>query len=408
MIKKLSMYLGIAPSLLLWGCTEVSPAFIHGINEPPKQMLARQILVTLPESLKSKWIRIREELAQKNDILIAGEFPLSSIGVDCLVYRVPEQENFDRVIQQLRADERVGLVQENSVFEGIQGEPAGSFAAISYAPKAVHADAAHRLATGKGVRVAVVDTGAEIEHPDLKDQFLETANFVDGSDYSFRHDLHGTAVTGVIAAKANDGVGIDGIAPDAEVSVLKACWYPGASNTKAQCSSWSLAKALDAAINENAHIINMSLAGPHDELLAKLLEAAGQRGIVVVAATFEKQQLPGFPAELPSVIPVISAGPDGRVSHPSWLAQLPGIVVAPGVEILTTVPGDGYDLMSGSSLAAAHVSGIIALLLELKPKLLPGQVKALLLRNGKRQSAAPLHSLDAWAILQDIEKDGAP
>jgi subtilisin family serine protease len=77
--------------------------------------------------------------------------------------------------------------------------------------------------------------------------------------------------------------------------------------------------------------------------------------------------------------------------------------VAPGVEILTTVPNDGYDFVSGSSLAAAHVSGIIALLLEVKPNLSPDQIKKLLLRNGKQQSALPLHVLDAWSILQALD-----
>jgi subtilisin family serine protease len=400
----LSFYLCFVTLLCLPGCIELSPHFFEGINELPKQMVSRQILVTLPENLKSDWAIIREELSQQNDILATGEFPLASIGVDCLVYKVPDQENLDKVIQQLRADTRVALAQENNVFEGIQSSESESFATISYAPKLIHADAAQSIATGKGVRIAVVDTGAEKGHPDFKDQLLETDNFVDGSEYAFSHDRHGTAVTGVIVAKANDGEGIYGIAPNAEVSVLKACWYPETSNAKAQCSSWSLAKALDAAIKNRARIINLSLAGPQDELLGKLLETAHKRGISVVAATLEKQQQPGFPANLSFAIPVISTGPDGKISQTAWLPHFPGTVAAPGVEILTTVPNDGYDFVSGSSLAAAHVSGIIALLLEVKPGILPDQVKELLLRNGKEKSAAPLlHTLDVWAILQALD-----
>jgi subtilisin family serine protease len=398
----LSLCLCVAMPLWLFGCAESSSHFFEGVSELPKQMVSRQVLVTLPENLKSDWATIREELARQNDILKSGEFPLPSIGVDCLVYQVPEQENLEQVIQQLQADSRVVLAQENQVFEGIQSSASDEFAAISYAPKLVHADTAHQLATGKGIRIAVVDTGAEKDHPDFKDQHLETANFVDGSDYAFTHDRHGTAITGVIAAKANDEAGISGISPDAEVSVLKACWYTESSDAKAQCSSWSLAKALDAAISKKAHIINLSLAGPHDDLLNKLLEVAHKRGINIVAASLEKQDQPGFPAQLPFTIPVISTGPDGQVVQPVWLPQFPGVVVAPGIEILTTVPNDGYDLVSGSSLAAAHVSGIIALLLEVKPNLSPDQIKGLLLRNGKQQSTAPLRSLDAWAILQTL------
>jgi Subtilase family len=390
-------------SLYLIGCAEISPHFFEGKNDLPKQMVSRQILVTLPESLKSDWAIIREELAQQNDILTSAEFPLDSIGVDCIVYRVPEQESLEQTIQQLRADKRVILAQENQVFEGIQSSESKSFATISYAPKLIHADAAQSIATGKGVRIAVVDTGAEKGHPDFKGQLLDTDNFVDGSDYAFSHDRHGTAVTGVIVAKANDGEGIYGIAPDAEVSVLKACWYPEASNAKAQCSSWSLAKALDSAIKNRARIINLSLAGPHDGLLSQLLETAHKRGISIVAATQEKREQPGFPANLPFAIPVISTGPDGQITKPTWLPQFPGTVAAPGLEILTTIPNDGYDFVSGSSLAAAHVSGIIALILEVKPSFLPDKVKELLLRNGKEKSTTPLlRTLDAWAILQDL------
>jgi subtilisin family serine protease len=390
------------------GCTGIFPSTSAGANDLPKQMLGRQILVTLPVTLKHEWQSIGVELSKRHGIQASGEFPLPSIGVDCLVYKVPKQQKLEQVIQQLRTDTRVVLAQENQVFEGIQSGESDPFASISYGPQLVHADAAHRITTGKGIRVAVVDTGAEKEHPDLKGRLQHTANFVDGGDRTFTRDRHGTAIAGVIGARANDGIGIYGIAPDAEVSVFKACWYPETTDAKAQCSSWSLAKAVDAAINNGARIINLSLAGSHDELLSKLLETAHQRGINIVAAALEKQVQPGFPAELSFAVPVISTGSDGQPIQPGWLSQYPGVVAAPGIEILTTVPKEGYDFVSGSSLAAAHVSGIIALLLELKPALSPKQVKELLLRNGQEENepAIPLHVLDACAILQTLEHTG--
>jgi subtilisin family serine protease len=405
--QRLSLFLCVAMLMGLLGCAELSRHSVTDTVDLPKQMLRRQVLVTLPKTLKSKWQAIGAELAKQHGIQTSGEFPLPSIGVDCLVYKVPEQQKLEQVIQQLRADTRVVLAEENQVFEGIQSGESDSFAGISYAPQLIHADAAHRIATGKGVRVAVVDTGAEKDHPDLKGLLLKTANFVDGGDRTFTRDQHGTAVAGVIGARANDGVGIYGIAPDAEISVFKACWYPDQAGAQAQCSSWSLAKALDAAINNGARIINLSLAGPHDELLSKLLETANARGISVVAATLEKHEWPGFPAELPLAIPVISTGPDGKLIPPGWLSQYPGTVAAPGIEILTTVPRESYDFISGSSLAAAHVSGIIALLLELRPNLLPNQIKELLQRNGNSKAAVSRHVLDACAILQALGAGGS-
>ena len=404
MFVKPGLYISISLTLILLGCSALPKQFFAGVDNLPKQMINRQILVTLPESNKSDWLPIREQLARQHDILLTGEFPLTSINVDCLVYRVPEQESLASVVQRLKADKRVQLVQENLIFESLQNSDSAAYTELSYAPKLIHADHAHQLSTGKGVRLAVIDTGAERHHPDLEGQHLETENFVDGSDYSFSHDRHGTAVTGVIAARENDGIGINGIAPEARVSVLKACWYPEQDQAKAQCSSWSLAKALDAAINDNVQIINLSLAGPDDDLLRKLLESAHYKGINVVASTLENKAEPGFPAILPFAVPVISSGPDGRIVKPSWFSDFPNVVAAPGVEILTTVPNDGYDFVSGSSLAAAHVSGVIALLLEKKPDLSPEQIKTLLLQNGQKSRSPTAQTLDAWSILQSVDR----
>ena len=193
---------------------------------------------------------------------------------------------------------------------------------------------AHAIATGKNVSIAVVDTELEKDHPDLKGRLIKTVNFVDGGDLTFSRDQHGTAVAGVIGARANDGVGIYGIAPDAEISAFKACWYADESENGALCSSWSLAKAIDAAILQGVKVINLSLAGPEDMLLAKLLKTAHERGITVVAAALEKGEHPGFPANLSSVIPVISADPKGNAKAPTWINELPDVAVAPGVEIL--------------------------------------------------------------------------
>ncbi|QSA95635.1 S8 family serine peptidase [Methylococcus sp. EFPC2] len=393
----------IAVAANLLGCAELSGQS----TEPPKQMSSRQILVTLPETLRNDWTSIGGELGKRHGIEESGEFPLSSIGVDCLVYKVSEQKDLRWVIEQLEADPRVVLAEENQVFEGLQSGESDPFASIGYGPQLIHADSAHEIATGKGVGIAVVDTGAEKDHPDLKGRLKQIGNFVEGGDVSFIHDRHGTAVTGIIGARANDGVGIYGVAPEAEVSVFKACWYPDQTGAKAQCSSWSLAKALDAAINSGARIINLSLAGSPDELLSKLLEAAHARGINVVAASMEKQDEPGFPAELPLAIPVISAGPDGQPAQPAWRSRYPGVVAAPGVEILTTVPEDGYDFVSGSSLAAAHVSGAIALLLELNPVLTPEQIKQLLTRDGNGKPAFPEHAMDIYTLLRTL-RDGLP
>ena len=212
----------------------------------------------------------------------------------------------------------------------------------------------HQWATGRGVRVAVVDSGVQADHPDLAGQLADRQNLVAGQADSA--ELHGTAVAGIIAARADNHLGIAGVAPLARILALRACWQSSASETL--CTSLSLAQALSAAIERDAAIINLSLGGPHDRLIQRLVEAALARDIVVVAAANRLAPDLGFPAALPGVIAVSDTAQDkGRRA-----------VAAPGTGILTTLPGSRWGLVSGPSYAAAHVSGLVALMLDARSR----------------------------------------
>ena len=358
------------------GCS-TSTLKLPDIAGTPKQFEPRQIIVTLSEDVRNQWQSINKEILDRYDVQPAGEFPLQSIHVNCLVYRVSEMVEVDEIIRRLRADNRIQLVQINQVFDGVQGHQVNPYSEMSYGPKMIHSDLAHTIATGKGISIAIIDTGVDTEHIELKGRVATSRNFVDGGNDSFAKDKHGTGVAGVIAAQNNNDIGIDGIAPDATIDVYKACWYANANSDKASCSSWTLAKAIDAAVTNGSRIINLSLAGPEDPLLKQLLTTAEQHHIVLVAAALENKGEPGFPASLDFVLPVVSADPRGKPSHPSWRINQ-GVIAAPGVEILTTAPGDRYDFLSGSSLAAAHVTGIIALMLQYQPQLQPEAVRSVL------------------------------
>lgn len=359
--------------LALSGCaTTPQPALI------PKQLRDRQIIVTLAHAQQTEWDRVTQALAREYGLSQTGTFPLTSIRVWCIVYRVPDARAFDATLAQLAADPRVEAVQVNQLFEGLREDVktghADPYAAQQYGAAAIHADVAHRWSTGKGVRVAVVDTGANQEHPDLRGRIMQTANFVENGESSFALDRHGTAVAGVIGARANNGVGIFGVAPEAVLMVLKACWYAAPENAKALCSSWTLAKAVDFAINNGAQVLNLSLAGPPDRLLRRLIETAVARDISVVAAVAEFDAAePGFPASLDTVIAVMASDSRGQVAAPLWRKDA-ALVAAPGMEILTTAPPAGYDFLSGSSLAAAQVTGVVALLKQKHPELSPAQI----------------------------------
>jgi subtilisin family serine protease len=332
-----------------------------------------------------------------------GSFPLRSIGLECVVFQVAPDRSIVELLASLAGDPRVALAEENQVFRGLaqpRAEPAGS---LGYGAALIHADAAQRTRTGKGIRVAVVDTGVAKDHPGLHGRIVATQNFVDGGERSFERDRHGTAVAGVIAA-GGDGARVHGIAPDAEVLAIKACWYVGADEGTALCSSWTLAKALDFAITAGAHIVNMSLSGPVDELLARLIARAHEQGMITVAAAAEEGDAPGFPASQPRVIAVLASDDRGQVRLPAWTAQADALV-APGVDILTTVPSDGWDFLSGSSLAAAHVTGVVALLREQSPRLAAGEALDVLKRTARamprdvREPAREVGLVDACAAL---------
>ncbi len=263
--------------------------------------------------------------------------------------RLPEGDarSSAQAARAVAEDRRVAWAQPVGLYRA-QGSRQEPLYAAQPAARQWHLAELHKLATGRGVRVAVVDSGVEAQHPDLAGQVVFNENYVD--DRAPPAEGHGTAVAGIIVARADNGAGIAGIAPDARLLALRACWQ--AAQEQTLCTGLALAKALYAAIQQGAHIINMSLGGPDDRLLALLLDQAQARGASVVAA------LPSsggpFPANHPGVLVVGSAPP------------LPaGAVIAPGRDVPSTAVGGGWALVSGSSFAAAHAAGLLALVREL-------------------------------------------
>jgi len=214
--------------------------------------------------------------------------------------------------------------------------------------------------------VAEIDSGVQVDHPDLAGRVAIDRNFVD--ERASVAEAHGTAVAGIIAARADDAIGIAGVAPESELLALRACWE-AAPGEPAMCSSFTLAKALQFALERKADVINLSLGGPGDRLLERLLDVALDRGIVVVAAVDPRAPDGGFPASVAGVLAV--AADDGH-DAPA------GALLAPGRDIPTTITAHKWGFVTGSSFAAAHMSGLVALLHELDPRLRPAEARALL------------------------------
>jgi subtilisin family serine protease len=309
--------------------------------------------------------RVAQDLAHEHGLRIVDDWPMPVIGVDCFVMEGPAGTQAAQ-LSALARDPRVAWAQPVNLFHGM-GQGAGvadPLYPLQPDGKAWHLAELHRVSTGRGVRVALIDSGVDSRHPDLADQVELGENFVDEQDPP--PEAHGTAVAGVIAARAGNGIGIAGVAPGARLMALRACWEtagPGGGEG-ARCSSFTLAKALNFAILHDARIINLSLGGPADRLLQTLVESAADRGATVVGAA-DPSRPDGFPAAAPGVLAVATAAGGARE----------GTLRAPGADVPSCLPGARWGFVSGTSYAAAHVSGLAALLVQLRPHAGPGELR---------------------------------
>jgi glycine betaine/choline ABC-type transport system substrate-binding protein len=252
--------------------------------------------------------------------------------------------------------------------------------------------AAWALSRGRGVTVAIIDTGAKIDHPDLAPNvwtnfdeipgngidddhngYVDDVHGVDLTSKSSGQNLsdgngHGTHVAGIVAAAAN-GKGVVGVAPQAKLMIVK---------------------VLDS---DGARIINMSLGGDRlDTSLQAAIQEASVAGALVVTSAGNSDrdidQQPSYPASLaePNLITVASTDPQaGRnLSGFSNFGRLDVQVAAPGSQILSTAKDGGWVLMSGTSMAAPAVSGVAALAASVNPKLSAPDLRALLMQNAAR------------------------
>lgn len=316
--------------------------------------------------------RILDALAREHGLRRIEGWPIRSLEVYCEVFEVGDASKVDAVLAELEADTRVQLAQRMNTFETLTGRADDKYSDLQPAALQLDLPDAHRVATGKGVLVAVIDSAVDTKHPDLAGRVRIERDFVDGRSPPKHGEVHGTAVAGVIGSDMNNEEGIVGVAPNVDIAALRACWPVDERSSEARCSSFSLAQALEVAIEIHAEVVNLSLTGPRDPLLEQLLDEALRQGAVIVAAA------PGpgrsddsFPASHSRVIVA-------RASRAAQEDGSPYLLPAPADEILTTVPDRGYAFLSGTSLAAAHVTGVVALLMERAPALGVDDVAALL------------------------------
>ena len=334
--------------------------------------------------------RVLDDIAGEFDIVRVEGWMISSLGVYCEVYAVPAGRDIEEVLQLVANDPRVESAQRMVVFETqavIYNDP---YAPMQPALNQLSLASAHELATGRGVTVAVIDSSVDDRHPEIKGRVSLQRDLVSDRRRAGNAEIHGTAIAGIIASTANNGQGIVGVAPEARVVSLRACWTIDGVTGRARCSSFSLARSIEEAIRIGVDVINMSLSGPSDPLLERLVDAAVDAGIVVVAAVPEVDGGDaGFPASHSGVIAVESMGlvrPFNRE-----------VLVAPGREVISTVPGSDYAFFSGNSMASAFVAGVSALLIERRPGIRVDEVFKVLTETSTPDSINACRAVAAFA-----------
>ena len=252
-------------------------------------------------------------------------------------------------------------------------------------------------ASGRGVRVALLDTGLDVSHPDLRGRVVGSAVFA--GDNLLDRQGHGTHIAGIIAGNGSSSAGrFAGVAPDAAILVAKVMDDRGAG--------WSsdVMAGLDWAVVQGARVANLSLSSDHygdgSDALSLFCDAAVQQGVVVCVAAGNAgplAQTVGAPGCARQVITVgASTDADGVAEFsargPTADARIKPDLLFPGTLITSTrargttmgaSQGELYTEASGSSMATAHASGVVALLLEADPNLTPAEVKAHLLAGAK-------------------------
>lgn len=325
--------------------------------------------------------RVAGDVAAAYGLRLRDQWPMPVIGVDCFLMEDADGAPLERVLAALEHDPRVMWAQRLGEYHTLDaGDP---LYPVQPAAQSWHLAELHRISTGRNVTVAVIDSGVDVAHPDLAGQVALRRNFVD--DVPDGPEAHGTAVAGIIVARAGNGVGIAGVAPHARLLALRACWEGGGLPTR--CNSLTLGKAINYALENGAGIMNLSLAGPPDRLLQSLIEAALARGVTVIGAADPQRADGGYPASQPGVIAVAREGERHSLAPPA--------LVAPGSDVPTCLPGARWGMVSGSSYAAAHVTGLAALLAELHPRAGPQELRR---RLEGPVTAAPAGTAQAGSI----------
>lgn len=346
----------------------VPPVSIPAVSE--QRLVREEVLIEIRNAAQTEAVLRRHNLTQ----LAVSRLDLANATI--VRARVDGGRSARQVLQQMTGDARIAAAQPNYLYS-LQQEAQKAAATEApppperkpqYVLDKLGVTPAQKLASGEKIRIALVDTGVDEAHPEISGAVFARFDAVSGGTDS---KDHGTAMAGAMIARAS----LRGVAPRAELVVARA--FGGSAN--ASGTSFQILQSLDWAANQGARVFNLSFAGPQDRLMARELEGARGRKIVAVAAMGNAgPNTPAlYPAADPSVLAVTATDAADAV-FPKANTGRHVAIAAPGVDVIAAAPEGKYAFSSGTSIATAHVAGLVALMLEKNPDLDLAGVKQLL------------------------------
>jgi len=342
-------------------------------RRPPRKQVRPPALKIIPQFIPNEILvfvtsdqagTLGAELATTFNLNVVETVPVALLEGSIIRFRYPDNRPLRDVIAALTSDPRVSQAQPNNYYHPVakkkrkrrskKPNPQYGLAKMSVGP-------AHKISQGRDVRVAVIDTGIDARHPVLSKSIAMSFDAV--GDGKKTVDRHGTAIAGLIAGQGK----VKGVAPLSRLLAVRAFTMHREYN-KPVTSGLILLRSFDWSFANKARVFNMSFSGPYDPLVKKALESAYEKGVILVAAAGNggAKAAPAYPAAYENVIAITALDKKDKLYVHANRGEYV-TVAAPGVDMLVPSVKKGYRYSSGTSLAAAQISGLIALLLEKNP-----------------------------------------
>jgi subtilisin family serine protease len=342
-------------------------ALRNGFNPPPAgetRFVPNEILLNIPADISLPALNL---IAQRNRLTQIETRNYTLPQRRLARVRINDLRPVGVVILALQREAGILGAQPNYYYTLEQGPASAAPDSTQYAIGKMKLSEAHALARGDSIRVAIIDTTIDTKHPDLAGTVSSSFNAIGKPD---KPHSHGTGIAGVIAAHGK----LMGVAPAVNVLAIAAFTSLGSKGT-----SLAILDGLEHAGTSDANVVNMSFAGPSDPEMQLKIAALRNKGIVLVAAAGnagpKSEKL--FPAAYPEVIAVTATDADDKLFDMANRGNHIALA-APGVSIFVAAPNDSYNFQSGTSFAAAQVSGVAALILARNRKLDPLAVRRIL------------------------------